>query len=205
MAKPSEFTLFLQYGKEVKKYLKNNLYLDRYPEDENVNVFYASPPRAFVKFIVPVINGSTINPVVTFYLAGMEYAQGENLLGFVKETSVSGNTYTEQFAPLIFKLTYKVNIFTSNEIDADILQYQALAKAPVNRPHAFGIDGQWGTLTAANPSNDTDIQPGEVQDKVSKRSLDLVIPRAYLPVEYVQSRGIIEEINLAYETAINFD
>ena len=203
MAKPTEFTLFIEYGRKIKKFLMENMYLSRYGDGaDNVNVTYASPPRAFAKFLVPVINGSNLNPTVAFYLSNIEYLGNENLLGFVSEkVRVSDTAFKYIPPPIICKLTYKVSIMVANETDGDILQYQILANARKQRPHAFAVDGQWATCYTENPSNDTNIEPGEIQDKVSRRSVDLVIPRAYLPLDYDLYDGIIREINIAYETA----
>ena len=203
MAKPTEYTLFIEYGRKVKKFLKDSLYLSKYGDGaDNVNVEYASPPRAFAKFLVPVINGSNLNPTVAFYLSNIEFLENENLLGFVSEkVRVSDTAFKYIPPPLIYKLTYKVTIMVATETDGDILQYELLSKAKKRRPHAFTVDGQWATCYAENASNDTNIEPGEIQDKVSRRSLDLVIPRAYLPLDYDLYDGIIKEINIAYETA----
>ena len=40
MAKPSEYTLFLNYGEKVKNYLQTNCYLKKYSKEENVKVFF---------------------------------------------------------------------------------------------------------------------------------------------------------------------
>jgi hypothetical protein len=202
MAKPVEFELFRNYGKKVKDFLTNHSYLKKYPPNENIQVYYASPPMAFAKYLIPVINGANLNPTIAFYLTGIEYAANENLLGFVKETHRITETRFMVTKPhLVYKLTFKCNIFVSNELDADKIQYQLLTSAPQNRPFAFSIlDNQWGTLMATNPSNDTDIAPGEAKDRFIQRSVDLVIPRAYLPLEYELYDGIIKEINSIYET-----
>ena len=203
MSKPSEHPLFVYYGREVKKYIKDNTFISRYgdrPEDA-INVSYASPPRAFVKYLVPVINGSNLNPTITFYLSNIEYVQNENLNGFATQRTISIDDNTVRYvpAPIICKLTYKIMIMVANELDADGIQFQLMAYAPFKRPYAFFVDGQWATAYATNPSNETNKEPGDIQDKVSRRSLDFVIPRAYLPLDYGISTGLIQDINLQYE------
>lgn len=201
MAQPSEFKLFVEYGRAIKKFIINNTRLSRYGDRpaDMINVAYASPPRAFAKFLVPVLNGSNLNPTITFYLSNIEHAQSENLLGFVTEKKSSGETTKYIPAPIICKITYKVIVMVANELDADIVQYQLMANAPFKRPYSFAVDGQWATAYSANPSNDTNIEPGEIQDKVSRRSIDIIIPRAYLPLDFDMSSGTIHEINLTYE------
>jgi hypothetical protein len=203
MSLPSEYNLFVYIGRAVKNYIIKNTHLSRFgdrPED-GINVSYASPPRAFAKFLVPVINGQNLNPTITFYLSNIEYAQGENLLGFATEKSINLSTKTTTYtpAPIICRLTYKIMVMVANELDADILQYQLMAYAPFKRPYAFAIDGQWATGYIKETSNDTNIEPGDIQDKVSRRSLDFIVPRAYLPLDYGTYTGLINEINLDYE------
>jgi hypothetical protein len=193
----NEFELFRLYSKEVKNFLKENLYLSRYPIDENVTVEYATPPRAFVKFLVPVINGGNLNPTVTFYLESMEYLDGENLLGFVRQYRLNGDRYEHVSAPLIYKLNYKAVIMVATPSDGDILQFQLLAAGRKNKKHWSKVDGQWTEIVSGNPVDETSPEPGEA-DKVYKRSVSVSIPRAYLPMEYV-NYGIIEQINVKLE------
>lgn len=194
----SEFELFRLYSKEVKNFLKNHLYLSRYPLNENVQVEYATPPRAFVKFLVPVLNGGNLNPTVTFYLESMEYIENENLLGFNKQRRLNGTKYEHVYAPLIYKLNYKAIIMVANPSDADVLQFQLLAAARKNKKHWGIVDGQWVEIVVGNPVDDSPVEPGE-NDKVYKRSVTVIIPRAYLPMEFIES-GIIEQVNVKLET-----
>jgi len=201
--KPVEYTLFLNYTDKIKEFLIKNSYLKKYPKEENVQVFFATPPMAFAKFLIPVINGANLNPTISFYLNGIEYLQNENLLGYVeKPIRISETGFLYLKPHLIYKLIYKVNILTTIEREADILQYQLLTKAPFNRPYPFKImNNEWGTVYSQSASIDTELIPGEAKDKIISRSLELIIPRAYLPVECEIHDGIIEEINIVYDTS----
>lgn len=200
MAEIREFDLFVEYGRMIKKFLLKSVYLTRFPEDQNIQIVYAAPPIAFAKFIVPVINGANLNPTVSFNMTGMEYGQTENLNGFIKEVRYVQGKQQKTYAPLVYKLSYKATIMVANEFDADNIQYQIVSSAPFNRPYATKIDGQWATLYVAGMYNDTSIDVGEAKDKVIRRSVDLVIPRAYLPMGFPEINDKqIEEINLAYE------
>jgi hypothetical protein len=200
MAKPYEYTLFLAYTDEIKKFLVNNVYLKKYPKDENVQVFFATPPMAFAKFLVPVINGANLNPTVSFYLSNIEYVKEQNLNGFTKLPVRQDKKFIYESPFLIYQLTYKINILTTIEREADIIETQILLKTPFNRPHPFKIfNNQWGTIYSQNTSNDTELAPGEAKDKIISRSLDLVIPRSYFPKACEIFDGIIEEISVAYE------
>lgn len=195
----NEFELFRLYSKEVKNFLKSSLFLSRYPVDENVTVEYATPPRAFVKFLVPVINGGNLNPTVTFYLDSMEYLEGENLLGFVKQSKLNGTKYEMVSAPLIYKLNYKAVIMVATPSDGDVLQFQLLAAARKNKKHWSKLDGQWVEIVAHSPVDESPAEPAE-NDKVYRRSVMITVPRAYLPMEYITS-GIIEQVNVKLDTA----
>lgn len=193
-----EFELFRLYSREVKNFLKSTLHLSRYPINENVTVEYATPPRAFVKFLVPVINGGNLNPTVTFYLESMEYVENENLLGFARQYRTVDETFEHVSAPLIYKLNYKAVIMVATPSDADILQYQLLYSARKNKKHWSKLDGQWVEIMVNNPVDESPTEPGE-NDKIYRRSVGISIPRAYLPMEYV-TYGIIEQVNVKLET-----
>lgn len=195
--RPSEYDLFVLYGKKTKEFLTKVFYLNRYKPTENVDVAYATPPRAFAKFLVPVLNGGNLNPTVTFYLEGTEYLEGENLLGFVKEYKKIGEKAKAVPAPLIFKLNYKVTITTATPIDCDRLSYQALAYARKNNKMATFHDGQWIEWHAHSLSDDSSPDPG-LDDKIVKKSFSLSIPRAYLPVDFAESY-LINNIDLEEE------
>ena len=85
MANNLEHFWFLKYSLAVKTFLKDSLYLKKYPSDKNVSVYYTTPARAFAKFIVPVINGSNLNPTATFYLTSNTPKQGETPVGYFKK------------------------------------------------------------------------------------------------------------------------
>lgn len=199
----NEFELFRLYSKEVKNFLKSNLMLTRYPLDENVTVEYATPPRAFAKFLVPVINGGNLNPTVTFYLDSMEYLENENLLGFVRSYRLNGDRYEHVSAPLVYKLNYKAVIMVATPSDGDILQFQLLSSARKNKKHWSKLDGQWVEMVAYSPADESATEPG-AEDKVYKRSVMVSVVRAYLPMEYI-TYGIIEQVNVKLEMLETLD
>jgi hypothetical protein len=179
-----EHYLFRNYSKTVKEFLQEVCFLSRYPIEQNVQVIYSTPERAFAKYMYPIVNGVNVNPTVTFVLVDNSYADGENLLGFVKEVNRVGAKPKVLKPPLIYKLTYQVSIQTTLQSDVDILQYQVLSNATKNRKAAKIVDGQWCEIMAGNPRNETQLQPGDAQDRVLRYGLDLNIPRAYLPRDY---------------------
>jgi hypothetical protein len=181
-----EHYLFRQYSLEVKNWLNEICYLSRYPKDQNMTFVYSTPERAFAKYMYPVVNGSSVLPIVTFVLTESSYTENENLLGWVKETVIGGTSPRVLKPLLIYKLTYQLSIQATLQSDADIIQFQIMTNASKNRKAARIIDGQWCEIMAGNPRNETNLEPGDAQDKVIRYGLDLSIPRAYLPRDYTE-------------------
>ena len=192
MATPNEFQLFRNYSKAVKDYLQNSCYLTRYPQDRNVLVMHSTPERAFSKYLYPIINSDQIQPIISFHLSGIQYAQNENLLGFVNKYNYLPNTRKVEVLPplLIYKLTYSVTLRTITISDMDVLLYQILTTSSINRKYHTAVDGQWMELSSTEPRNEINLEPGDVQDRIIRYGTDLVVPRAYLPREYVEERSI---------------
>jgi len=192
MAVPNEYFLFRNYSKAVKAYLQNKTYLTRYPQDENVLIVYGTPARAFAKYVYPIVNGAQIQPIISFHLSGKQYAETENLLGFQNESSYNMNTQiTRTVSPLlIYKLNYTLTLRTLTMSDMDILLYQILTTTSKNKKHWAIVDGQWMELGFSEVREETNLEPGEVQDRVIRYGIDLTVPRAYLPREYTEAGAI---------------
>lgn len=201
MARPNEYFLFRLYSIAVKNWLIDNVYLSSYPSDNNVTVAYTTPDRAWAKYIYPTINGATTSPNINFHLTGYEYAQGENILGFVRDhVSVPNNTakVRQLKAPLIYKLTYSATIYTRTQSEMDVILYQMISKAHKNAKAAFAVDGQWCELVVGDPRDETNLEPGEAQDTIQRFGVDPSIPRAYLPLDYSDIQRI-GEVDLEYD------
>jgi len=180
-----EHFLFKDYTSGIKKFLEKTCYLNKLAHDQNVVVFVIQPEKAFVKFLIPIINGTNLNPTITFsYSPTIEYLDGQNILGFVKQRKVKDSFVRYTKPELIYSLIYTVNIFTKTKTQADVLLYQILNEASRNAKSAFKIDGQWVEIEAINPRDETNILPAEASDVSFQHSVDLKIPRAYLPREY---------------------
>lgn len=187
--KPLEYFMFRNYSIAVKKWLQQNTYLSTYPEDDNITVAYMTPERAFAKYIYPTINGATTSPNINFYLSSNEYAEGENSLGFVREYRLFDENRKAKVVkpPLVYRLTYSCTIYTRNMPEMDVILYQILTKAHKNAKATFEVDGQWAEIMAGDPTNETELEPGERQNIVNRWSLDLTIPRAYVPLDYIET------------------
>ena len=189
---PLEFFLFRNYTIGLKNWLRENLYLSSYPVDENITVAFTTPDKAWAKYIYPVVNGATVSPNINFNLTSIEYAETENFLGFVTEAKpIAGSTKVKSLrAPLVYKLTYSAILYTRVMSEMDILLYQLISKAHKNAKGVITVDGQWAEINAINPRNETNLEPGDAQDKVVRWGIDFNIPRAYLPLDYVESETV---------------
>jgi len=201
MARPNEYFLFRLYSIAVKNWLIDNVYLSSYPSDNNVTVAYTTPDRAWAKYIYPTLNGATTSPNINFHLTGYEYSQGENILGFVRDHVTvpnNDNKVRQLKAPLIYRLTYSATIYTRTQSEMDVILYQLLSQAHKNAKATFEVDGQWCELMAGDPRDETNLEPGDAQDIIQRFGIDLTIPRAYLPLDYVDIDRI-RETDLEYE------
>lgn len=192
MSLPLEYFLFRNYSVAVKQWLIKNCHLSNYSEEENITVTYTTPERAWSKYIYPVVNGATLSPNINFRLSGIEYAEGENILGFVRDNvNIEGANKIKMLkAPLIYRLTYSVTIYTRIQPEMDVLLYQILSKAHKNAKAVLQVDGQWAELKAENPRDETNLEPGETKDLVNRSGIDITISRAYLPLDYIEGKSV---------------
>jgi len=194
MAERLEHFLFRNYSKAIKDWLGVTAVLSRYPNDQNVQVAYMTPERAYSKYLFPVVNGQSVAPMITFMLIDSTYDEGGNSLGFVSDLRpYSANNVTRYVKPLlVYKLTYQISINTIMQSDCDVLMYQILSNASKNRKAAVAVDGQWAEIMAGNPRNEIQLEPGDAQEKLVRYGMDLTIPRAYLPRDFVEYPQILD-------------
>lgn len=204
MAIINEFFLFRNYSVAIKNWLQNNTYLSRYPKDENVLITYMTPPRAFVKYVIPIINGAPAQPTIAFHLSGIERQANQSHLGFVKEYKyVSGSKIVNIVSPpMIYRLVYSLIIYTRLQSDMDILLYQIMTAADPNRKGYDIVDSQWMEIGATDPRDETTLEPGDAQDKLIRFGIDLYVPRAYLPKTYKEVESI-ESTQTTYDADWN--
>ena len=199
VVKAAEHFLFRNYSKGIKEWLIENVYLSNYSEEENVTIVYSTPDRAWAKYIYPVVNGLTMSPNINFVLTGIEYIEGENILGFVREYVPTDDGKIKAVKPpLIYKLTYTANIYTRVQSEMDILLYQLLTGAHKNAKAVLSVDGQWAELHATNERTETNLEPGETQDKTIRHGIDLVIQRAYLPFD-IDIHNMINNVEFEFD------
>lgn len=199
MSKTLEYPLFRNYTLAVKKFLEQTCYLEKLPDESNVAVYPIQPEKAFTKFIIPVINGSNLNPTITFNISPqMQYLDNENNLGFVKQRIVKNSFVRYKEPELVYELIYNINVFTKTKTQADVLLYQVMNASNRNKKAVLRIENQFVELEATNPRDETDLMPGEAADILFKHAFDLRIPRAYLPRPY-------EDFDIAAGAELNIE
>lgn len=194
-----EYPLFRDYTLAIKTWLERTCYLNRLPHDKNVNIYPIQPERAFVKFVIPIINGSTLNPTITYNISPqIQYLENQNNLGFVRDRRVLKNTVKYKKPELVYELTYQVNILTKTKMQADVLLFQIMDAANKNQKAALRVQNQWAEIEAMNPRDETDLMPGEAQDLMFRHAIDLRIPRAMIPRSYKEfeiGEGVVVDID----------
>ena len=198
-----EFKLFYDYSKMIQDWLKKTLRLASYSNLGGIDLVYSTPARAFSKYAIKTENGQLARPLIAFSLNGIEYLRNENLLGYQtqRDYNSSQKKYILRKPLLIYRLLYSINIYTKNRSDADILIYQLLSNSSHNQRAVEIVNKTWAEFYTENPRNETNLEPGEVQDVIHRNGMDLIVMRAYLPqpVEPKSINNIIESISTDME------
>ena len=196
---------WMGYHTALKGFIESVAGLPNVPKNEdethgkNVKVIYATPSSAFTKYVIPMVNGVTQRPIITFYLSN------EETLDEVSGTFALINRYyykdgddgykSVSFSrPLMKKLTYKCNIFTTKMSDCDYLltlleincnKFKPFSCRVNGRPAQFYLDGvETGTPTDYEGK------------KLISSSFEITVPLASIfPAEIETDVGVIEKIN----------
>lgn len=200
----AENVRWMGYHTALKGFFESVAGLPNVPKNEdethgkNVKVIYATPSSAFTKYVMPLVNGLTQRPIITFYLSG------EETLDEVTGTFALINRYyykdgddykSVSFSrPLMKKLTYKCNIFTTKMSDCDYLltlleincnKFKPFSCKVNGRPAQFYLDG---------------VETGTPTDYEGKKfinsSFEITVPLASIfPAEIETDVGVIKKIN----------
>ena len=204
MIKP-QYPLFYDYSKMLVMWLKKTLGIKAYGSDE-IDVVYMTPARAFAKYIYKTVNGRPVRPLITLHLNTMEYSN-ENLGGFVPSISFDYNKgiHVRKYPLLIYRLSYGLTVYTKNSEDADNLLFQLLGNAPKNYKAVEIVNGHWAEFWCGDIRDETNLEPGDFQDKLIRYGLDMSILRAYIPRSKLSSFSAkpIKSINVETEHLIN--
>ena len=199
---PPQYYLFKEYARAVKSFLEQVLYLKRFSRDDQPNIFYSTPRKAWAKHIQPIVNGFSETPICTFYLNNMAPKQGETMGGwvFVKEDhpDTPDDDYRYSWAPSIWRLDFKTTLWAKTMADMDTMLSQILIYTQSPKLWSCMVDGAWCEIGTESVAIEDEMEPGDAKDKVVRRSLNTYVRRAYLPRESFDYPKI-KEINVTLE------
>ena len=215
---PPVYFLFKKYSIEVKKWLSAIFHIPRLDRtNAKVKVVYATPERAIAKYVVPLRNKVTDIPVISFYLANINYSPEKNTIGENLELiRDKDNNVARRMRPLqVYQISYVINIWTKLQIDMDVVLYQLLSqftpmkwlavdseidykgydflKHPENGPYQNGDTrrpGQWFPLKLESVTDASNLEPGEAGERVIRTDVNLVSDWAYLPIGGYEYKAI---------------
>lgn len=198
--KRPNYPLFKEYTEEIRKFLRETCYFEGIVEDKNVSVFHTTPPRAFVNIIAPLINRKQFRPIMTFNLASAEMLRAELGLGFVKKYEINKekNYIRQSRHPIPFKLSYQVAFWAETKTQADILTTQLYLAGNPNRKWVSKARGHYIEVHVENIENQTNLEPGPVQDVSFRYGGTLVVSKALLPYDFIEQGGFIERAILDF-------
>ena len=180
-----EYSLFYDYSSMLMEWIKSQLYLSEYASAEKggVDVFYSTPARAFAKYVFDTGNGQLKRPLVTFHLNGMEYLRNENILGFQREVSfdLEKQKFIYKKPPLIYRLNYGITVYGKNFLDGEKILFHLMEASSHNERAVEVLNKRWVEFYTDNIRDESNLEPGEIQNITTRHGLDLIVLRAYLP------------------------
>ena len=201
-----EYPLFYDYSFMLLNWIKNQLFLSEYASKGGIDVFYSTPARAFAKHVFKTGNGQLERPLITFHLNGMEYLRSENFLGYQREITFDmlKRRHLYRKPVLIYKLNYGITIYSKNFLDGEKILYQIIEASSHNERAVEVLNGKWVEFYTDNMRDESQLEPGEVQDITTRHGLDLIVLRAYLPRlnPVVEGGSIIQTISTDIEDSL---
>ena len=197
MVSKAEYYIFREYSKAIKEWLIKTVYLSTYKSDKQPQVIFMTGEKAYAKIKSDVINGFPDTAYVAFILKGADEDPSQRPLGFVYETKVFEDNIQKVRHPMVYKLNYEVNIYTRLMAENDIINYQILSNSFKNHAGVIIVEDQWGEIYGEALTPTAEVADLTNTDRIVKSTINLSIPRAYVPfpVEEIKG-GIIKEIHM---------
>lgn len=185
-----------KYSSTLKSFLENASRLPDVSSENNTVVIYATPKVAYAKYIIPMINGKTTVPVISFTLVEETMNPNPGPVYPVFEFKGDGEREVIKFRhPIIKSLKYKCDLYTLTIRDADTILTQLEHLSNEYRPYYTKIDGQGTEYYIKNVSIETVLNPESGSVKVIHNSFNVEVPQAKLfLVEKEDDAGIVKEI-----------
>lgn len=194
-----EISRWKNYGQAIKDFFISTCRLPDVPGERNISIVYATPSTAFAKYIIPMINGESARPVITYSLTGEE-TSNEITAPFQHHDMRTGYRETTKYQPPIIKqLTYRCDLFTTTQTEADTLLTQIELSSWEKRPYYTKVDGQGIEFFSNGFANETVLNPAVGSKKVIHHSFNIVVSRAYIFLTKTEEEGVVETINVVYK------
>jgi len=194
-----EIARWKNYGLAIKDFFISTCRLPDVPGERNISIVYATPSTAFAKYLIPMINGETARPVITFSLISEETSKDTPVPFHTVEQRVDYRKILKFQSPITKLLTYRCDLFTTTQPEADTLLTQIELSSWENRPYYTKVDGQGTDLFSSGFTNETVLNPSTGKKKVIHHSFNIVIPRAYIFLTREEEVGVVETINVVYK------
>jgi len=201
----AESVRWMGYHMALKKFFESVADLpnvpvnDEKPFEKNVKVIYATPSSAFTKHVVPLVNGLTQRPIISYYLSSEEtlneVAGTPFLINKFYDVDENGNATKISFTrPLMKSLTYTCNIFTTKMSDCDYLLTLLELNCNKFKPYSCKVNGRPTQfyLDDVETSTPTDYEGKKLISSTFKISTPLA---SIFPAEIETDSAIIKKIN----------
>lgn len=206
MVDKPEFYIFRNYSKGIKEWLEKTVYLSSYKSDKQPKVVFMTGEKAYAKLRSDVVNGYPDTAYVSFILTDATEDDNQRPLGFVYENKVGEDSVEKIRHPMVYTLTYNVNIFTRLMSESDVISYQILSNSFKNHAGVIIVGNQWAEIYGEKYSPTEEINNLTTEDRFIKTTINLTVPRAYVPfpVEVIKG-GIIKHISMETQFTYDYD
>lgn len=180
----------------LKTFLEKHSQLPDVHKDKNTVVIYATPKSAYAKYIIPMINGRTTVPVISFTLT--EESDYEHMGSLYPVYSMRGETEREEIRfrhPIIKSLKYKCDLYTLTIKESDIILTQLEHFSNSRKPYYTKIDGQGVEYYLKDVTIETVLNPESGNNKIIHNSFTIEVPQAKLFLVEKEEIGIVKEVN----------
>lgn len=190
------------YHMAIKKFLEGVAGLPGIPKEKNVKIVYATPSTAYVKQIIPMLNGLTERPIITFYQSSENFVEDGGGGTYFKTFELynkkeDGGLEKVSFNhPVIKELEYTCDMFTTKMSDADYLLTLLECNCNKYKPYSCKVNGRPAQFYLDDITNETPIAAESGEKKLVHVSFKMRTPWAVImPVEIETDVAVIEKIN----------
>lgn len=184
-----------KHSEVLKSFLERHSKLPDVHKDKNTVVVYATPKSAYAEYIIPMINGRTRVPVITFSLS--EESPYPHMGSMYPVYSMKGRTEREEVKfrhPIIKTLKYKCDLYTLTIKESDIILTQLEHFSNPHRPYYTKIDGQGVEYFLKDVGIETILNPDSGNNKIIHNTFSIEVPQAKLILVEREEIGMVKEI-----------